>query len=76
MRKQERRHRLTKAVAELAASNGQVLDWLEGKEPSPPAALASAELATLVRAALITLPDDYAILLAAARYLSGMAKPW
>ena len=70
LRKQERRNRLTKASAWLAASNGQLLRWLEGKEPSPPAALAAAELCTLVRAALTALPDDYATLLTA-RYLDG-----
>jgi RNA polymerase sigma-70 factor (ECF subfamily) len=70
LRKQERRHRLTNAVNWLAASNGQPLRWLEGKEPSPPAALAAAELATLVRAALTALPTDYGLLLTA-RYLDG-----
>ena len=72
LRKQERRHRLTNA---LAASNGELLHWLEGKEPSPPAALATAELATLVRAALTELPADYEMLLTA-RYLDerGMWK--
>ena len=66
LRKQERLHRLTKACAD----NGELLHWLEGNEPSPPAALAIAELATLVRAALIALPDDYATLLTD-RYLEG-----
>jgi RNA polymerase sigma-70 factor, ECF subfamily len=70
LRKQERRNRLTTASAWLAASNGQLLHWLEGKEPSPPAALAAAELATLVRAALTELPADYGLLLTA-RYLDG-----
>ena len=49
LRKQERRDRLTKASAWLAASNGELLHWLEGKEPSPPAALAAGELGRLVR---------------------------
>jgi RNA polymerase sigma-70 factor (ECF subfamily) len=70
LRKQERRNRLTKASAWLAASNGELLHWLEGKEPSPPAALAAGELATLVRATLTALPADYGMLLAA-RYLDG-----
>jgi RNA polymerase sigma-70 factor, ECF subfamily len=70
LRKQERRNRLTQAGAWLAASNGQLLHWLEGKEPSPPAALAAAELATLVRAALTALPCEYGLLLSA-RYLDG-----
>ena len=70
LRKQERRTRLTQASAWLGASNGQLLHWLEGKEPSPPAALAAAELGTLVRATLTALPADYALLLTA-RYLEG-----
>jgi RNA polymerase sigma-70 factor, ECF subfamily len=66
-RKQERRNRL---IAALAATNGQVLEWLEGKELSPPDALAAAERATLVRAALASMPADYALLLTT-RYLDG-----
>jgi len=46
------------------------MNWLEGKEPTPPAALAAVELATLVRAALTALPTDYGMLLTA-RYLDG-----
>jgi RNA polymerase sigma-70 factor (ECF subfamily) len=61
LRKQERRDRLTRAVAALAAGNGL---------PSPPEALATAELATLVRAALADLPADYGLLLTA-HYLDG-----
>ena len=70
LRKLERRHRLTKAVACLAAGDGQGLRWLEGKEPAPPEALAANELATLVRAALTELPSEYETLLTA-RYLDG-----
>ena len=69
-RKEERRHRLTKASTRMAASDGELLRWLEGKEPAPPAALASAEVATLVRATLVELPADHALLLTA-RYLDG-----
>jgi RNA polymerase sigma-70 factor, ECF subfamily len=69
-RKQERRDRLTKAGDWLAATDGQLLSWLEGKEPTPTAALAAVELATLVRAALTDLPADYGMLLTA-RYLDG-----
>ena len=71
-RKKERRERLVMASATLAESNGQLLSWLEGKEPSPPDSLLVAELATLVRAALTSLPEDYATLLTA-RYLDGEA---
>jgi RNA polymerase sigma-70 factor (ECF subfamily) len=70
LRKQERRNRLTKASAWLAASDGELLHWLEGKEPAPPAVLAAAELATLVRATLSALSADYGMLLTA-RYLEG-----
>src|SRR5687767_4173728 len=58
LRKQERQHRLTKAAAWLATRNGQLMSWLEAREPSPPGALAAAELATLVRATLSALPAD------------------
>jgi RNA polymerase sigma-70 factor, ECF subfamily len=64
LRKQQRRTRLT------IAGEAQLMNWLEGNEPSPPAALAAVELATLVRAALMTLPIDYGVLLTA-RYLDG-----
>jgi RNA polymerase sigma-70 factor (ECF subfamily) len=62
LRKQDRRQRLARA----AADNGTPA----GKEPSPPTALAAAELAALVRATLAELPADYALLLTA-RYLDG-----
>ena len=64
LRKQDRRHRLTQAVAALAANSGEPL------EASAPDALAAAELATLVRAALATLSAEHGLLLAA-RYLDG-----
>src|SRR6266478_3829933 len=35
LRKQEHQHRLTKAAAWLAESNGQLQSWFEGKEPTP-----------------------------------------
>jgi RNA polymerase sigma-70 factor (ECF subfamily) len=70
LRKAERRARLAQAVAWLAASNGAVVGWLEGREPTPMEALASAELAELVRDTLTTLPADYSLLLSA-RYLDG-----
>jgi RNA polymerase sigma-70 factor (ECF subfamily) len=66
LRKQDRRQRLAKAVAE----SGELLRWLEGKEPSPPGVLASAEMAALVRATLGELPTEYAMILTA-RYLDG-----
>ena len=71
-RKQQQQDRLAKAGAELAARNGPALNRPEAKYPSPPAALASAELATLVRANLAALSADYALLLTA-RYLDGEA---
>jgi RNA polymerase sigma-70 factor, ECF subfamily len=68
LRKQDRRQRLLKAAA--CESNGQLLRWLEGSEPSPPGALIAAEMAALVRATLIELPAEYALMLTA-RYLDG-----
>ena len=69
-RKQARHDRLRTAGAWLAAGDGRLLRWLDGHEPSPPEALAAAELVTLVRAALAELPDDYERLLTA-KYLDG-----
>jgi RNA polymerase sigma-70 factor (ECF subfamily) len=68
LRKQEGRRRLVQAAAAVA-SNGELQRWLEARD-SPPAAVATAELATLVRATLAELPDDQALLLTA-RYLDG-----
>jgi RNA polymerase sigma-70 factor (ECF subfamily) len=70
LRKQDRRQRLVKADAALTASNGQLLRWLEGNEPTPANALATAEMAALVRATLAKLPAEYGLLLTA-RYLDG-----
>jgi RNA polymerase sigma-70 factor (ECF subfamily) len=69
-RKQDRVHRLHAAHAWLAAGNGQLGRWLDGQADSPAAALETAELATLVRAALAELPADYESLLTA-KYLDG-----
>src|SRR5262249_57986426 len=62
--------RLRQAGAWLAASNGRLLRWLDGHEPSPPEALVAAELVTLVRATLTELPEDYETVLTA-KYLDG-----
>jgi RNA polymerase sigma-70 factor (ECF subfamily) len=71
-RKQERHDRLRQAGAWLAAGNGRLLQWLDGQGPSPSGALEAAELATLVRATLTELPQDYEMLLTA-KYLDGDA---
>jgi RNA polymerase sigma-70 factor (ECF subfamily) len=69
-RKQHRHDRLRQAGAWLAASNGRLLRWLDGHEPSPPEAILAAELVTLVRATLAELPDEYETVLTA-KYLDG-----
>jgi RNA polymerase sigma-70 factor (ECF subfamily) len=69
-RKQERHNRLRQACQWLAASNGRLQRWLDGQEPSPPAELLAAELATLVRATLAELPQDYEVMLTA-KYIDG-----
>jgi len=69
-RREERQHRLTRAGGWLASTNGRLLRWLDGQELAPPDALAAAELATLVRATLTELPQDYEMLLTA-KYLDG-----
>ena len=69
-RKQERDKRLKPTpLRGWRRADGQLAPrWLEGKEPSPPGALATAELATLVRATLAEMAADYALLLTA-KYL-------
>jgi RNA polymerase sigma-70 factor, ECF subfamily len=64
LRKQDHQHRLVQAVA----NNGKSRCWLDGDAPVD--ALELAELRSLVRAVLTTLPADYALLLTA-RYLDG-----
>jgi RNA polymerase sigma-70 factor (ECF subfamily) len=70
-RKQARHNRVKEAEDWLATGNGHLLRWLDGRDESPNGLLASAELATLVRATLAGLPEDYGALLAA-RYLDDI----
>lgn len=69
-RKEARHDRLRAAREWLAAGNGQLGRWLDGRAGPPAAALEAAELATLVRAALAELPADYEHLLTS-KYLDG-----
>lgn len=69
-RQEGRHHRLRQPGPWLAASNGRLLRWLEGVEDDPFEALAAAELADLVRATLLELPEDVESLLTA-KYLEG-----
>jgi RNA polymerase sigma-70 factor (ECF subfamily) len=71
-RKQGQFDRLRRAGAWLASGDGAVLGYLRGRDsPLPEEALASAELATLVRATLTDLPDEYGLLLTA-KYLDDL----
>ncbi|MSR57904.1 MAG: sigma-70 family RNA polymerase sigma factor [Planctomycetaceae bacterium] len=70
-RKQQRHDRIRQAAQCLHADNGQALTWLESREPPPAKVLESAELATIIRATLTELSDDYGTLLAT-RYLDGV----
>jgi RNA polymerase sigma-70 factor (ECF subfamily) len=71
-RKKGQYERLRRAGAWLASCNGSVLRYLHGTEDVPPEeALASAELAVLVRATLTDLPEGYGMLLTA-KYLDGL----
>jgi RNA polymerase sigma-70 factor, ECF subfamily len=63
-RKHKRRDRLKPGVNGSAMA-AQLLAWLENRQDDPGAALESAELAELVRAALSELPRDYETLLVA-----------
>ncbi len=69
-RSEQRQQRLQQAQQWLAASDGRLLRWLDQRDDAPWEALASAELATLVRRALTELPPDYESLLTA-KYLDG-----
>jgi RNA polymerase sigma-70 factor (ECF subfamily) len=69
-RKQGHRRRLQQAVEWLAGCNGQLKRWLAGNDDAPWASLASAELATLVRAALAELPAQDQVLLTG-KYVDG-----
>jgi RNA polymerase sigma-70 factor, ECF subfamily len=69
-RTHEQQNRLAKTGARLTERQGQLPRGLEAKEPSPSAALATAEVATLVRATLVEISADYALLLTA-KYLDG-----
>jgi RNA polymerase sigma-70 factor (ECF subfamily) len=72
-RQEGRLDRLRKAGNWLASGNGRVFRHLNGQDSVlPEEALASAELATLVRATLTELPEDYEMLLTA-KYLDGLA---
>ncbi len=71
-RKQEQFDRFRRAGDWLASCNGSLLRYLHGRESvAPEEALAAAELATLVRATLTELPEDYGLLLTA-KYLEGL----
>jgi RNA polymerase sigma-70 factor (ECF subfamily) len=71
-RQQGRRDRLRRAADWLASCNGTLFRSLRGQEDAlPEDALASAEVATLVRATLTELPEDYGLLLTA-KYLDGL----
>ncbi|MBN2473221.1 MAG: sigma-70 family RNA polymerase sigma factor [Pirellulales bacterium] len=69
-RNQRRHDRLRRADDPLAAASLQISRWLQSREAPPGAALATAEVATAVRAALTELPADYETLLTA-KYFDG-----
>jgi RNA polymerase sigma-70 factor, ECF subfamily len=71
-RKEKRHDRLRGAGDWLAVGNGQLLRCLQEESAAPPELLAAAELATLVRATLTELPDEYETLLTA-KYLDGIS---
>ncbi len=71
-RRQVRQDRVRSAAERLGADHEQVVRWLDHRDPAPPDALASAETAVLVRAALAELSAEHQTLLAA-RYLDGVA---
>ena len=71
-RKRRRHEGLQPGADRPGTDHPQVVRWLEGRDELPGEALATAELADLVRATLADLPADYETLLTA-RYLDGVS---
>jgi RNA polymerase sigma-70 factor (ECF subfamily) len=73
-RKQERHKRVREASDRLGAAtgNGEAVRWIADRQAPPADVLASAELATLVRAALTALSEEHGSLLSA-RYLEDVS---
>jgi RNA polymerase sigma-70 factor, ECF subfamily len=69
-RREDRQGRLHHDDAQAAAGRQQIARWLDDRQPAPADALASAELAALVRNTLSELPEDYETLLVA-KYFDG-----
>ena len=67
-RKQERHDRFRRTGDRLPAGNRRIAEWFSSRrtsEPEPSEPLATAEVASMVRATLSKLPADYETLLAA-----------
>lgn len=73
-RKQARHSQIKAACEQLRSGggNGEVAKWIADRETPPADVLASKELATIVRATLTTLTEDYGSILAA-RYLEDVS---
>ena len=73
-RKRSRHTQIQEAGDRLktAGGNGEVVRWIADRQAPPADVLATAELATLVRATLTTLSEDHGSLLAA-RYLDDVS---
>ena len=69
-RRERRSARLKSVDGRLAAGREQIVRWLENRQSAPPEASATAELSSLVRAALAELSAPYESLLIA-RYFDG-----
>jgi RNA polymerase sigma-70 factor (ECF subfamily) len=69
-RRERRSARLKSVDGRLAAGREQIVRWLENRQSAPPEASATAELSSLVRAALAELSAPYETLLIA-RYFDG-----
>ena len=71
-RKEQRQTRIVRAVESLGPQHRKVVAWLERHEAEPLEALATAEMALLIRATLSSLSDDYEDLLTK-KYLEGVS---
>jgi RNA polymerase sigma-70 factor (ECF subfamily) len=64
-RQRSRRGRLAEGGDLVADVAGRLAGWLDGRDPTPPVALAAVEQAQAVRSVLAELPQDYRSLLVA-----------
>jgi len=71
-RKQARQEKIRRAAEALRKANGQFVGWMNSGKESPQDLLEKADLVALVRAVLVTLPEEYESVLTA-KYLDEVS---